>query len=60
MAGIPEKIIQEFDNEWPVEVLKKIIELFARMVKNEEVKNQIAEYFLSDLLRIMNDFFKNK
>ena len=39
MAGIPEKIIDEFDREWPIEIIKKIIELFARMVRNDHVKN---------------------
>ena len=60
LAGIPEKIIDEFDMDWPIEIIKKIIELFARMVRNDHVKNKIAENFLTELIRIMNDFFKNK
>jgi hypothetical protein len=39
MAGIPDKIINEFDREWPIEIVKKIIDLFARMVKNDHAKN---------------------
>lgn len=39
-AGIPEKIVKNFDTKWPIEIIKKIIDLFARMaMKNENVKD---------------------
>ena len=59
-AGIPEKVIISFDMEWPVEIIKQIIDLFAKMAKIEMVKDILAEQFLEDLIKIMNQYFKNK
>jgi hypothetical protein len=28
-AGIPEKIVTNFDPNWPIEIIKKVIDLFA-------------------------------
>lgn len=42
-AGIPEKIIENFDMNWPIEIIKKIIEIFARLAaNNENVKDILA------------------
>lgn len=59
-AGIPEKIIESFDMEWPVEIIKQIIDLFAKMTKIEMVKEILAEQFLEDLIKIMNKYFSKK
>ena len=42
-AGIPEKIINNFEKEWPVEIIKEIIALFNKMVVRSAVKNIISE-----------------
>jgi DNA-binding ferritin-like protein (Dps family) len=42
-AGVPEKIVNNFDPNWPIEIIKKVIDLFARMaIKNENVKDIIG------------------
>ena len=38
-AGVPEKIIQAFSKKWPIEIVKKMIELFSKMVSNNEPEN---------------------
>jgi DNA-binding ferritin-like protein (Dps family) len=40
---VPEKIVNNFDPNWPIEIIKKVIDLFARMaIKNENVKDIIG------------------
>jgi hypothetical protein len=59
-AGIPEKIIANFDKEWPVDIIKEIISLFNQMIHHPEVKNKVSESFLTKLIPIMEKHFKNK
>ena len=42
-AGVPEKIIQNFDHEWPLDIIKETIGLFYEMAPNQEVKNLLSE-----------------
>lgn len=59
-AGIPEKIIENFDKEWPVEIIKETIALFNKMVVHSEVKNIISENFLEELVPLLEKYFRNK
>lgn len=60
IAGLPEKIVNNIDAGWPIEILKKILDLFARMaIKNEHVKDILGNQFLDDLIPIMNTYIKN-
>ncbi len=45
-SGIPEKIIKGFNKAWPEEIIRKIIEMFAIVAKEENVKDIIADTFL--------------
>jgi len=59
-SGIPEKIIKAFNKNWPEEIIRKILEMFAKVAKYENIKDIIADHFLQDLIELMNQFFKNK
>lgn len=61
IAGIPEKIVTHFDANWPIEIIKKIMDLFARMaIRNEHVKDILGMQFLDDLIPVMNTYIKNQ
>lgn len=60
-AGIPEKIVQNYDQQWPIEIQKKILDLFARMaMKNENVKDILGSHFLDQLIPLMNTYISNQ
>ena len=59
-SGIPAKIIKGFNKDWPEEISRKILEMFAKIAKHENVKDIIADSFLQDLIELMNLHFKNK
>ncbi len=59
-AGIPEKIIQAYDEDWPIEIDKKVIEMFSAVAVMDDIKNVIAEQFLEDLMNILKNFFENR
>lgn len=43
-----------------VEILKNLIDLFAKVAKIEMVKDNLAHSFLPSLIKIMKDHFENK
>ena len=59
-AGIPDKIINGFNKVWPDEIIRKILEMFCKVAKHENVKDIIADTFLQDLIELMNQHFDNK
>ncbi len=59
-AGIPEKIIDSYDLEWPIDIQKQIICLFSEMAEIEDFKEILANKFLEELVRIMKHNISNK
>ena len=59
-VGIPEKIANNFDISWPVELINHGLSTFVEIAKLNEAKEVLADLFLTKLLTLMNNHFKNK
>lgn len=58
--GIPEKIIQSYHKEWPLEIRKKVIEILSKVAIIDNVKDLIAKGFLEELLLLIKEDFDNR
>ena len=60
MAGVPFKIIDAFNEQWDVKIIKPMLSLFTKMAELEPVKDILAAEFLPELIKIIEQYFKDK